>query len=720
MTVGLCGVSEGSCLGNIMGNTPLHVVTGHNSIEVVKCLLNLVGIETVDLNEKSMLGNTPLHVVTGHNSIEVVKCLLNLVGIETVDLNEKSMMGNTPLHVVTGHNSIEVVKCLLNLVGIETVDLNEKSMMGNTPLHVVTGHNGIEVVKCLLNLVGIETVDLNEKSMYGKTPLHMAAKNGCIEVAGFLLSHGASTETNHNVCVLSVDLEFVVNSSKEKAKTHYQAMVKKANNNNNGYRKSLVKSDEFDDAGYKSEEGNGFNGRMVRGKRDSYLKEEEVFKMPDEFLPGSIATRDKSHPTLSWIMRVQIALLQGERNTYTRTPSLIREDLKTSIMEDNQLYGTNFDDFEEDVFEVPIVAPIILGNPANPSSKTQALANIAALDHPQRTTGGCFVCGLAEWLKPPKGYVCHRFKILGHFIQHCPTNEDPNFDIKRVIPPTGIPKSMLKATTDGVHAKTNGSVVKQNVAGSRDQGKEFAPLVSSNDKKSCVSQQEPLEITKSPDVPESNMKAPASEGRAPPGDKEGQHKQCNGEQAEVVDSAHACSNGVKWCLVELLVKFSLSGEIVITVVEIVAPEKVIGVDLFYLHSMDRGTANVLYLVAQYLFRHAEGRKSEARLSGGHFTGRLIAHFGLVSDQGLRGLSVVTREHPLIDLHKLGRLNMGLGGPRPERQQVAADGAPEAAPAVDEGAQGEPAPAQAPQPPLAPQPKAMPQRIERLKEEVREL
>ncbi|GKC94597.1 hypothetical protein Tco_1160039, partial [Tanacetum coccineum] len=198
------------------------------------------------------------------------------------------------------------------------------------------------------------------------------------------------------------------------------------------------------------------------------------------------------------------------------------EDLKTSIMEDNQLYGTNFDDFEEDVFEVPIVAPIILGNPANPSSKTQALANIAALDRPQRTTGGGFVCGLAEWLKPPKGYVCHRFKILGHFIQHCPTNVDPNFNIKRVIPPT-----------DGVHTKTNGSVVKQNVVGSRDQGKEFAPLVSSKDKKSCVSQQEPLEITKAPDVPESNMKAPASEGRAPLGDKEGQHKQCNGEQAEV-------------------------------------------------------------------------------------------------------------------------------------------------------------------------------------------
>ncbi|GJV80542.1 hypothetical protein Tco_1516412 [Tanacetum coccineum] len=62
-----------------------------------------------------------------------------------------------------------------------------------------------------------------------------------------------------------------------------------------------------------------------------------------------------------------------------------------------------------------------------------------------------------------------------------------------------------------------------------------------------------------------------------------------------------------------------------------APEKVTGVDLFYLMSMDQGTANVPYLLAQYLFRHAEGKNSGARLSRGHFIGRLAAYFRLVSD-----------------------------------------------------------------------------------------
>nr|GEU59979.1 hypothetical protein [Tanacetum cinerariifolium] len=58
-----------------------------------------------------------------------------------------------------------------------------------------------------------------------------------------------------------------------------------------------------------------------------------------------------------------------------------------------------------------------------------------------------------------------------------------------------------------------------------------------------------------------------------------------------------------------------------------APEKMTDADLFYLRSMDRRTANVSHLLAY--------------------------------DEGLRGFKVVTHELPLIDLHKLGRLNICL-------------------------------------------------------------
>nr|GEV25968.1 hypothetical protein [Tanacetum cinerariifolium] len=100
---------------------------------------------------------------------------------------------------------------------------------------------------------------------------------------------------------------------------------------------------------------------------------------------------------------------------------------------------------------------------------------------------------------------------------------------------------------------------------------------------------------------------------------------------------------------------------------------------------------------RHLRRHAEGRKSKARLLGGHFIGHLATHFGLVSDEGLRGLQVVTRELPLIDLHEHGRLNICLRfddiwawvASRLERQHTATVGAhkaDEASLTVDEGAQ----------------------------------
>ncbi|GJS22738.1 hypothetical protein Tco_0451370 [Tanacetum coccineum] len=157
---------------------------------------------------------------------------------------------------------------------------------------------------------------------------------------------------------------------------------------------------------------------------------------------------------------------------------------------------------------------------------------------------------------------------------------------------------------------------------------------------------------------------------------------------------------------EFILEFLSTCRIYDTEMGLDAPEKVTGVDLFYLRNIDQGTANITHLLAQYLFRHAEGRKSKARLSGGHFIGRLAMHFGLVSNKGLRGLHVAW---------------VAQG---PERQQVAAAGAheaDEARPAADEGAQEIPAPAQAPPPPPpAPQPQTMSQRIERIEEEMRDL
>nr|GEV17405.1 hypothetical protein [Tanacetum cinerariifolium] len=90
------------------------------------------------------------------------------------------------------------------------------------------------------------------------------------------------------------------------------------------------------------------------------------------------------------------------------------------------------------------------------------------------------------------------------------------------------------------------------------------------------------------------------------------------------------------------------------------------------------------------------KKSDAKLSGGHFIGRLAHHFGLVSDDGVRGLFVMTRELPLIDMGELVKLNicMEIGddwdwvAQGAKRQSVVVTAAPrgaEDAPYVNEGA-----------------------------------
>ncbi|GJU14201.1 hypothetical protein Tco_1136597 [Tanacetum coccineum] len=153
-----------------------------------------------------------------------------------------------------------------------------------------------------------------------------------------------------------------------------------------------------------------------------------------------------------------------------------------------------------------------------------------------------------------------------------------------------------------------------------------------------------------------------------------------------------------------------------------APKKVTTTDLYFLRSMDEGTVNVSYLLAQYLFRHVEGRKQGAKMSGGHFIARLAEHFRVITKEILRGSIVVVRDLTMINMDELVRLRIcerlgnvwawvALGLKR--QKDVAANHE-----ILEEGVQADLTPVQAPQaPPATPTPKTMPQRVLRLEEEV---
>ncbi|KAF8672578.1 hypothetical protein HU200_049264 [Digitaria exilis] len=122
-------------------------------------------------------------------------------------------------------------------------------------------------------------------------------------------------------------------------------------------------------------------------------------------------------------------------------------------------------------------------NKVDEDSKIKALIDTSVLDYSQipdgygsgrgygRGMGGRMMAGRGfgrglERKTPPPGYVCHRCKVPGHFIQHCPTNGDARYDVRRMKPPTGIPKSMLMQTPDGSYALPSGAgaVLKPNEA----------------------------------------------------------------------------------------------------------------------------------------------------------------------------------------------------------------------------------------------------------------
>ncbi|GJW30596.1 hypothetical protein Tco_0047471 [Tanacetum coccineum] len=108
------------------------------------------------------------------------------------------------------------------------------------------------------------------------------------------------------------------------------------------------------------------------------------------------------------------------------------------------------------------------------------------------------------------------------------------------------------------------------------------------------------------------------------------------------------------------------------------------------------------------------------MSEGYFIGRLAEHFGLVSDEGLMGLSVIACVLPIINLDELVKFNIcdvpaPVQAPQPPPATAQGRTMPQRLARLEEEVH---APVHAPQPPpAAAQGRTMPQRLARLDEEV---
>ena len=60
---------------------------------------------------------------------------------------------------------------------------------------------------------------------------------------------------------------------------------------------------------------------------------------------------------------------------------------------------------------------------------------------------------------PPPGFICYRCGQKGHWIQDCPTNDNPEYDNRRFKRTTGIPKSMLRTVEQSTAENMTGVMV---------------------------------------------------------------------------------------------------------------------------------------------------------------------------------------------------------------------------------------------------------------------
>ncbi|KAK9698810.1 hypothetical protein RND81_08G132600 [Saponaria officinalis] len=132
----------------------------------------------------------------------------------------------------------------------------------------------------------------------------------------------------------------------------------------------------------------------------------------------------------------------------------VKSTVETKLVDDQSAKG-NFlssgssfeasdfdDDFGDDIYatnpEFTMRQSNIPPNKSDEDSKIKALVESSGFHGQSQAADGLVRgCGLRQ-KTPPPGYICRRCNIPGHYIQHCPTNGDPSFDIRKVKPTTAV------------------------------------------------------------------------------------------------------------------------------------------------------------------------------------------------------------------------------------------------------------------------------------------
>jgi len=124
----------------------------------------------------------PIHDAAKSGDLDQVQLLI----VQGVDVNEKSIRDETPLIIAALAGKGEIVNYLLQ----RGANINARNSSGMTALHA-TAYSGHTDIVLLLIAKGANVNDASNR--FGVSPLHVAAEENHIETVQALLKHGADT-----------------------------------------------------------------------------------------------------------------------------------------------------------------------------------------------------------------------------------------------------------------------------------------------------------------------------------------------------------------------------------------------------------------------------------------------------------------------------------------------------------------------------------------------
>ncbi|KAI1030137.1 hypothetical protein LB504_010411 [Fusarium proliferatum] len=129
------------------GRTCLHALAGQGKfMSFNHDVIQLVTSRGTGINANDNVGNTPLHLVTQHGSLEALSIFADQPG---VDLNAPNYLGKTPLHAAVSHLTYNPTERLAILIG-KGADVNLMDSNSRTPLDNATEIGDKEAVQLLI------------------------------------------------------------------------------------------------------------------------------------------------------------------------------------------------------------------------------------------------------------------------------------------------------------------------------------------------------------------------------------------------------------------------------------------------------------------------------------------------------------------------------------------------------------------------------------------